>query len=83
MDTLEAQIAAYEARREQLERRHLGEWVVFHDDTLAGSYESFEDAANDAVRRFGRGPYLIREVGGDRPIPLPASLLYQPAHAHA
>ena len=40
-----------------------GKWVVFHDEKLAGYYETSEDALNDATARFGRGPYLIRRVG--------------------
>ena len=83
MTTLDDQIAAYEARRSEMERDYGGRWVVFHDEALAGDYPSFEQAADDAVRRFGRGPYLIRRVGADDPVPLPASLLYQPVDADA
>jgi hypothetical protein len=53
-------ITAYEALQSQLER---GKWVVFHDKKHVGTYDSFETAANDAVKRFGKGPYLIRQVG--------------------
>jgi hypothetical protein len=30
---------------------------------LLGAFPSFEEAANVAVREFGRGPYLIGQVG--------------------
>ena len=70
-----SQIAAYEEMRDYLETDHFGEWVVFHNQELVGTYESFEDAAGDAVRRFGRGPYLIRRVG-EGPIRLSSSILY-------
>ena len=59
--------AAYETRREDLERDHNGEWVVFHDEELVGIYGDLQDAAEDALRRFGLGPYLIEQVG----MPLP------------
>jgi hypothetical protein len=72
-------IAAFDAMRSELESQHLGEWVVFHDQELVGFYLSMEKAAEDAVRRFGRGPYLIRQIGAP-PVTLPASAMYS-AHA--
>ena len=73
-EVLDRQIAAYEACRDAMERDHLGEWVVFHEEQCAGIYPTFEDAAEDAIERFGAGPYLIREVGASRVVRLPASV---------
>ena len=50
------------------------------DEQLFGAYDTFEDAADAAIRNFGRGPYLIREVGAG-PITLPPSLLCMPIYA--
>ena len=80
MATLKTEIAAYERMRDDLELEHFGEWVVVHDEKLAGTYESLEKAADDAVQRFGRGPYLIRQVGAP-PLVLPASVKYRPVRA--
>ncbi len=80
MAKLSEEIAAYERRRGELEMDYLGKWVVFHDEELVGTYETFEAAAESAVERFGRGPYLIRQVGAP-PLQLPASILYRPVHA--
>ena len=77
---LSRQIAVYEDMRDSLETDHYGEWVVIHNEELVGTYEFFEKAAEDAVMRFGRGPYLIRQIGAP-PITLPASVLYRPANA--
>ena len=63
MALLSEEIAAYEAMRDILEMDYFGKWVIFHDKALVGSYDSFEDAGEDALKRFGRGPYLIRRVG--------------------
>ena len=71
MTTLDSQIAAYEEMRDTLEADHYGKWVVFHGEQHIGTYESLQDAAAEAVWRFGRGPYLIRQVGAP-PIRLPA-----------
>lgn len=79
---LEVEIKAYEARRNELEKQHKGKFVVFHGAELVGVYDTVEAAAEEAVRRFGRGPYLIRQVGG-LPITLPASVMYRPVHVVA
>ena len=76
MDALDREIAAYERMLGQLEREHMGKWVVFHGERLAGSFDTFEEAGEDAAHRFGRGPYLIRQVGAP-PYRLPSSLLHR------
>ncbi len=76
MALLSEEIAAYESMRDTLEADFFGKWVVVQDGQLTGAYEEFQDAAADAVRKFGRGPYLIRQVG-EPPIRLPASLLFR------
>lgn len=80
MATLHDEIAAYDRMRGVLETEHLGRWVVICNRELAGSFDTFEMAAEFAVERFGRGPYLIRKVG-EGPVTLPASVLYVPTHA--
>lgn len=82
MDPLEKEIAAYEARREELDQHHNGKWVVFHDEELVGAFDTFESAAAEAVRRFDRGPYLIRQVGEPAPR-LPTSVAYPVANDHS
>ena len=80
MTTLSSQIAAYEEMRDVLEVDHFGKWVVLYGGELVDTYESSEEAAVDAVSRFGRGPYLIRQVGAP-PVRLRASVWYRPADA--
>lgn len=77
MTSLKKQMEAYERMRNDLELEHFGEWVVLYDEELIGTYESFEQAAEDAVRRFGRGPYLIRQIGTAPRLTLPASVQYR------
>ena len=69
MADIEVEIAAYERMQCDLEREHMGKWVVVHDEQLIGAYEDFWDAHKVAVRRFGRGPCLVREVGVDMSSP--------------
>ena len=80
MSELKREIGAYEKMRPDLEAEHLGKWAVVHDEKLVNVYDSFEAAAEDAVRQFGRGPYLIRQIGAP-PVTLPASVLYHPTYA--
>ena len=68
--------------RKELEVNHFGKWVVFHDEAFIGEYDTFDMAAEEAVKRFGRGPYLIRCVGAP-PQTLPASVLYHPVYGHS
>jgi hypothetical protein len=65
----------YEKMRQDLEAKSLGKWVLIRDNDFVGVYDSFETAAAEAVRRFGRGPYLIREIGAPD-MTLPASVVY-------
>lgn len=71
------EIAAYDAQRNQLEASYTGKWVIFYGGRFIGVYDSFDDAATDAVVRFGRGPYLIRQVGAQE-VTLPTSYLWAP-----
>jgi len=75
MIELDREIAAYETMRADLENRHMGEWALVFNEKLIGIYPSFDEAAQVAVREFGRGPYLIRQVGAS-PIIMPASVVY-------
>ena len=80
MASVESEIQAYEAMSRELEQKHMGKWVLVHDGKLVAVFDSFELAAEDAVQRFGRGPYLIRQVGAP-PITLPASVMYGLSYA--
>jgi hypothetical protein len=81
MTVLQADIAAFDRLRGQLEVEHRGDWVVFHEATFVGVYDSFDAAASEAVERSGAGPYLIRQVGAEA-IPLGAGMVFRPAYAH-
>jgi hypothetical protein len=80
MTELDDEIAAYETMRSDLEKLHMGEWVLVHNRTLIGTYPTFDEAADTAVRAFGRGPYLIRQIGA-APVTMPASVVYNLQHA--
>lgn len=76
MDELTKNIEAYDKMRDELEALHMGKWVLFYKQQLVNIYNSFEQAAEDAVRRFSSGPYLIRQVGAP-PVTLSASVMFK------
>lgn len=75
MADIDKELTAYEKMRPELEAEHMGKWVLIQDGALVGVFDSMEATAQDAVRRFGRGPYLIRQVGAP-PVTLPASVMW-------
>ena len=80
INNLEAELAAYGNMQQELEEKYMGKWVLFYQGKLVSVYASFDDAANEAVARFGRGPYLIRQVGAPA-ITLPASVMFRLVYA--
>lgn len=75
MTDIQSEIEAFERIQDRLEAEHKGEWIVMRDREIISFYETFELAAAEALRLFGRGPYLIREIGGE-PLRLPVSVMY-------
>lgn len=75
MADLDAEIRSFERMLPKLEAEHMGRWVLIHNSQLIDTFDSFELAADDAVRRFGRGPFLIRQVGA-LPDSLPVSVVF-------
>lgn len=79
MSALEQETAIFESRRAEFEKDHNKEWVVIHREEVAGFFTDLQEAAEAAVSRYGRGPYLIKQVGEpDTPIPL--SLFQRPMY---
>ena len=77
---LSRESALYEPRKAEYERVHHWEWVIIHGDEVVGSYSDFQVAAEIAVDRFGRGAYILRQIGVPKPT-LPASVLVHPIYA--
>ncbi len=84
MDTdsiLHEEIEAFGRMKEELLKHHNGKFAVFKGTEFIGAFDSLDNAAKEAIRRFGKGPYLIRQVGGSTEMPLPASVAYRPVYA--
>ncbi len=82
MPNLDSEIKTFEAQKSELELHHNGKYVVIKGDKVVGVWDSMDNAASEAVRRFGRGPFLIRRIGAP-PLTLPASVFARLLpHAH-
>ena len=80
MAKLKDDLDAYESMRGDLELEHFGKWVVIHNKKLVGVYDDFQEAAADAVKKYGRGPYVIEQAGASKYLTLPASLQFGPIY---
>lgn len=76
-------IAAFERTNAELRQYYNGKFVVFHDGQLQGSFDSFDGAAREAIRRFRGSPFLIRQVGAPKVIPMPASVASRLVNANS
>ena len=76
-------IAAFERMKPELLQHYNGKFVVFHDGELEGSFDSFDSAARDALKRFHDSPFLIRQVGAPQVMPMPASVAFRPSNANS
>ena len=76
-------IAAFEQMKAQLLDHYNGKFVVFQDGQFSGSFDSFDSAARDALRRFRDSPFLIRQVGAPEVMPMPASVAFRHANANS
>lgn len=63
MQELAQEYAVFEEMRTELESKHMGKIIVIKGEKVVGTYDNMEDAARAAVQCFGRGPYLIKEIG--------------------
>ena len=80
--TLDYNIRTFDNMSDELNQHHAGKFVLVYDGNFIASYDNFDNAAKEAVKRFGRGPYLIRQVGAPTGMPMPASVAYKPVNAH-
>ncbi len=80
--SLDADISAFNKMEADLKSAHNGMWVLIFNGVDEGVFDSFELTAENAVKRFGSGPYLIRRIGAPAPT-LPASVLFHPTPQYA
>ncbi len=76
---LKKEIETFEKMKDELEAKHMNKWVLIYGDQLISVDDSFQQVAGEAVAKFGRGPYLIRQVGAP-PVVFPISVVFKLPH---
>ena len=71
---LDTEIAYYDEHAEELLLTYPNRYVLIYGDKLIGTFESRSDAVGEGVRRYGRGPFLVRRTG-DKQLVLTAPAL--------
>lgn len=64
---LECELATYQARLPAL-LAHEGQWVVVHQDRVAGIWQTFEDAMRAGYKEFGLGPFMVKQIHAIEPV---------------
>lgn len=80
-NVLQNDIDFYEKSKVNLLKHHLGKFVVIYNGKFVNAFDSLDNAADYAITNFGKGPYLIRQVGKEEGGILPDSVIYQYQHA--
>ncbi len=60
---LEANIAAYEKLKGELERYHMGKIALLSAGKYIESYNDFEDAYKIGMKDFGAGKFSLTRIG--------------------
>ena len=76
MKILKKEIETFEAMKEKLLADYYGKYVIIQDGKFIDSFDTFDNAAREAIRQFGNGPYLIRQVSERPPMTMPASVAF-------
>ncbi len=61
MQVLDRQIMYFQQHQAELAEEHHGEFVLIHDESIEGFYESELDAYTTAKRHYDAGTFLIRQ----------------------
>lgn len=64
---LERERAWFNAHRDELLAQHEGRWVVVHDETLVGVYDSLAEAYAEGIKATGEEEILVRQVTKNDP----------------
>ena len=66
---LETNRKAYEEIREEMEREHIGKFILMHDGKIVSIHSDSGDAYSDGCEKFGLGNFSIESVG-EQPVQL-------------
>lgn len=62
---LAVETAYYDEHARDLLLTYPNRFLLIHGDKLIGAYESHSEAVAEGVRKYGRGPFLVRRTGDE------------------
>ena len=62
VDPLAVEKAYVRKHLQVIQQEHSGNFALVKGQTLAGVYETHEQAVRDGVKAFGRGPFLVFDL---------------------
>ena len=62
---LAVETAYYDDHAQELLLSYPNRFLLIHGDELVGAYGSHSEAVAEGVRRYGRGPFLVRRTGDE------------------
>lgn len=57
----------YEENRDDFLMKYPNRHLLIKGREIIGSYETYSQAVEEGVKRFGQGPFLVRLAGADEP----------------
>jgi hypothetical protein len=72
---LERELATWAKHQAELEKLHPEKFVLIHGDEVVNTYDTFENAAAEGLRRFPEDDFLVRQIKGQR-LELPVAVIY-------
>lgn len=64
---LEKELGFFSSIKGDLLKNHRGKFVLIHGTEFAGAFDTGENAYEQGVARFGREPFLIKQVTETEP----------------
>ena len=66
------QVRAYDLMQEELERKHLGRWVIISEGQFRGDFKTYREASEAATAMdLNKAECLFRNVGSEAPVIVP------------
>ena len=79
---LETELAYFEAHRSEWLQHHEGKFALIRGENLAGVFDSWENAYESGVRKWGNVAFLVKQILPRDPVETVPALTYGLINAH-
>lgn len=59
---LNIEIKTYEKNKESLLKTDRGKFVLVKDNSIIGTYDTYDDAVKVGIDKFGNKPFLVKQI---------------------